>query len=145
MCCLSKSRNEESFAKALQNIFINIWFAIGRFNKYILYADWVSKGTQTTQSANEIKCTNEKMTCNTQDINLSWYVPKANVDHTVRGQGTSTLDHSATTPRVCCLISVLSLSVAFWLVITELSRLSGRGHPVSKDGDKFLVLYAWSM
>ncbi len=38
------------------------------------------------------------MTCNTQDMNLSWYVPKANVDHTIRGQGTSTLDHSATTP-----------------------------------------------
>ncbi len=22
------------------------------------------------------------MICNTQDMNLSWYVPKANVDHT---------------------------------------------------------------
>ncbi len=54
---------------------------------------------QATQSVNEMKCTNEKMTCNTQDTNLSWYVPKANVDHTIRGQGTSILDHSATTPR----------------------------------------------
>ncbi len=44
---------------------------------------------------------NEKMTWNTQDTNLSSYVPKANVDHTIGGQGTgnSTLDHSATTPR----------------------------------------------
>ncbi len=34
-------------------------------------------------------------------MNLSSYVPKANVDHTISGQGTgiSTLDHSATTPR----------------------------------------------
>ncbi len=40
------------------------------------------------------------MTWNTQDTNLSWYVPKANVDHTKNGQATadSTLDHSATTP-----------------------------------------------
>ncbi len=41
------------------------------------------------------------MIWNNQDTNLSWYVPKANVDHTISGQGTavSTLDHSATTPR----------------------------------------------
>ncbi len=34
-------------------------------------------------------------------MNLSWYVPKANMDHTISGQGTaiSTLHHSATTPR----------------------------------------------
>ncbi len=50
------------------------------------------------QMSNEMKCTNEKMTCNTQDTNLSWYVPKANVDHTIRCHGTITLDHSATTP-----------------------------------------------
>ncbi len=30
--------------------FINIWFAIRRFNKYILYAEGLSKGTQATQS-----------------------------------------------------------------------------------------------
>ncbi len=32
---------------------------------------------------------------------MSSYMPKANVDHTISGQGTgiSTLDHSATTPR----------------------------------------------
>ncbi len=42
------------------------------------------------------------MTWNIQDTNLSWYVPKANVDHTKNDQGTavSTLDHSATTPSV---------------------------------------------
>ncbi len=40
------------------------------------------------------------MTWNTKDTNLSWYVHKANVDHTISGQETadSTLDHSATTP-----------------------------------------------
>ncbi len=50
---------------------------------------------------NEMKCTNEKMTWNTQDTNRSSYVPKANVDHTISGQGTgiTTLDYSATTPR----------------------------------------------
>ncbi len=31
-------------------IFINIWFAIRRLNKYILYAKGLSKGTQATQS-----------------------------------------------------------------------------------------------
>ncbi len=86
-------------------------------NKYILYAEGLSKGTQATQSVNEqatqsvneqaaqsvneqaaqsvneqaaqsvneqaaqsvneMKCTNEKMTCNTQDTNRSWYVPNA--------------------------------------------------------------------
>ncbi len=49
----------------------------------------------------EMKCANEKMTWNTQDTNLSSYMPKANVDHTISGQGTgiSTLYHSPTTPR----------------------------------------------
>ncbi len=51
--------------------------------------------------SNEMKCTNEKMTWNTHDMNLSWYMSKANVDHTISGKGTaiSTLDHMATTPR----------------------------------------------
>ncbi len=31
-------------------IFINIWFAIRRLNKYILYAEGLSKGMQATQS-----------------------------------------------------------------------------------------------
>ncbi len=39
-------------------------------------------------------------------MNLSWYLPKANVDHTISSQGTamSTLDHLATTPRACCYV-----------------------------------------
>ncbi len=39
------------------------------------------------------------MTWNTKDTNLSWYVHKAHVDHTISGQETadSTLDHSDTT------------------------------------------------
>ncbi len=80
-------------------IFINIWFAIWRLNKYILYAKGLSKGMQATQSVKWNECTNEKMTWNTQDMNLSWYVPNANVDHTISGWRTaiSTLDHSATT------------------------------------------------
>ncbi len=41
------------------------------------------------------------MTWNTKDMNLSWYVPKPNGDHTISVKGTagSTLDHAATTPR----------------------------------------------
>ncbi len=52
--------------------------------------------------SNEMKCTNEKMTWNTQDMNLSWYITKTNVDYTISGQWMviSTLDHLATTPRV---------------------------------------------
>ncbi len=34
----------------LINIFINLWFAIRRLNKYILYAEGLSKGMQATQS-----------------------------------------------------------------------------------------------
>ncbi len=40
-------------------------------------------------------------------MNLSSYVPKANVDYTISGHGTgiSTLDHSATTPRACAPVT----------------------------------------
>ncbi len=71
----------------------------------IEYAKGLSKGTQATQSVKWNKCTNEKMTWNTQDANLSSYV--ANVDHTISGQGTgiSTLDQSATTPRALIQLS----------------------------------------
>ncbi len=56
------------------------------------------KAPRSPKVSNEMKWTNEKMTWNTQDTNLS----KANVDHTISGQGNgiSTLDHLATTPRV---------------------------------------------
>ncbi len=64
------------------------------------------KAHRPPKVSNEMKFINEKMTWNTQDTNLSWYVPTANVDHTVSGQGTaiSTLDHSATTPRVYSIL-----------------------------------------
>ncbi len=39
-----------SFYYLKEKIFINIWFAIRRLNKYILYAKGLSKCTQTTQS-----------------------------------------------------------------------------------------------
>ncbi len=35
-----------------KNIIINIWFAIRRLNKYILYAKGLSKGMQASQSVN---------------------------------------------------------------------------------------------
>ncbi len=59
------------------------------------------KARRPPKESSEMKYTNEKMTWNTQDTNLSWYVPKANVDHTISGQGTGIhiLDHSAPTPR----------------------------------------------
>ncbi len=92
-------------------IFINIWFAIRILNKYILYSKGFLKAHMPPKVTNEMKCTNEKMTWNTQDTNLSIYVPKANVDHTISGQGTdiSTLDHSATTPQ-----PQLDLCISIW-------------------------------
>ncbi len=53
--------------------------------------------TQDMNLSSYVPRANEKMTWNTQDINLSSYVPKANVDHTISGQGT--LDHLATITR----------------------------------------------
>ncbi len=58
------------------------------------------KGKQVTQNAkwNEMyKWKDDMWYPGAQDMNLSWYVPKANVDHNIKGQGTSTLDHSVTT------------------------------------------------
>ncbi len=68
------------------------------------------KAYRTPRVSNEMKCINGKMTWNTQDKNLSSYVPKAKVDHTISGQetGISTLDHSATTPNPA--ISLYKLS-----------------------------------
>ncbi len=49
-------------------------------------ADWINtyymlkgflKARRPLKASNEMKCTNENMTRNTQDTNLSWYVPKA--------------------------------------------------------------------
>ncbi len=44
--------DEESFKNIslLKNIFISLWFAILRLNKYILYVERLSKGTQATKS-----------------------------------------------------------------------------------------------
>ncbi len=57
------------------------------------------KARRQPKVSTEMKCTNEMMIWNTQDTNLSSYVPKANVDHTISWQGIciNTLDHSATT------------------------------------------------
>ncbi len=64
-------------------------------NKYIFYAKRLSKGMQAIQSVTWNEVYKWKMTLNTQDTNLSSYVAKANVDHTISGQvtGISTLDH----------------------------------------------------
>ncbi len=73
-------------------------FAIIRLNKYILYAEGLSKGMQATQSVKWNEMYKWK-----DDMKYPGYepVPKAYVDHTISDQGTaiSTLDHSATTPR----------------------------------------------
>ncbi len=85
--------------------------SIQRLDKNILS----SKGTQATQSVtwNEMY-KNEKMTWNAQDTNLSSYVPKANVDHTISGQGTttSTLNYSATRPM--WILPAPRLTQGFW-------------------------------
>ncbi len=157
----------------LYYIFINIWFAIRRLNKYILYAKGLSKGTQASQM--KWKCTNEKMAWNTQDTNLSSYVPNANVDHTKSCQGTgiSTLDHSATTPRavyhtnedlcmICHMISckyihILRLQTYTWSKNSQnsvshisqlLARLATINHTqspdlISMDITNMTSIYAW--
>ncbi len=53
------------------------------------------KSSRPPKVSNEMKYTNEKIIWNTQEMNLSWYVPKANVDHTISSQLTaiSSLDH----------------------------------------------------
>ncbi len=55
------------------------WIITYYMPKDFLKARWPPK------VSNEMKYTDEKMTWNTKDMNLSWYVPKANVDHTVSG------------------------------------------------------------
>ncbi len=84
--------------------------------------DWINtyymlkgflKARRSPKVSNEMKYRNEKMIWNTQDMNLSWYVPKANVDHTISEQGTaiSTLDHSTTIPIV---LLVWQAIMPFW-------------------------------
>ncbi len=67
------------------------------------------KACSPPKVSNEMKCMDKKMTWKTQDTNLSSYVPKANVDHNVSGQGTgmSTLYHLATTPRVNIILKIV--------------------------------------
>ncbi len=57
--------------------------------------DWINtyymlegflKACMPPKVSNEMKCTNKKKTCNTPDMNLSGYVPKANVDHAISSQ-----------------------------------------------------------
>ncbi len=72
-----------------------------------------------------MKSTNDKMTWNTQDMNLSSYVSKANADHTISGQGTGihTLDHSATTPRLFSIICFIKLfmNTLIWIEAAHFS------------------------
>ncbi len=82
------------------------------------------KAHRPPKVSNEIKCTNEKMTRNTQDMNLSWNVPKANVDHTISAQGTGIsilrpLDHHTKG----CKSKVFSIKGVF-LFITSIWALS---------------------
>ncbi len=47
-----------------------------KINTYYMLKGFL-KARMPTKELNEMKCTNEKMTWNTQDTNLSSYVPKA--------------------------------------------------------------------
>ncbi len=84
------------------NIFIIlsliILFAIWRLNKYILYGKGFLKAHKPPKSVkwNEMYKWKDDMKHPGYE-----YVPNANVDHTISGQGSavSTLDHLATTPR----------------------------------------------
>ncbi len=79
-------------------------------------------------------------------MNVSWYVPRANVDHTISDQGTavSILDHSANKPykyifhlipcshlnkplthkSYMCLysLSILSMLTIFWAAKLDISK-----------------------
>ncbi len=82
-------------------VFINIWFAIRRLNKYILYRKGFLKACRPPNLSNvQMKGWS---TWNTHVTNLNWYMPKANVDDTISGQETtvSTLDHSHTRQLWC--------------------------------------------
>ncbi len=71
------------------------------------------KALRPPKVSNEMNYINEKMTWNTQDTNLSWYVPNANMYHTINGQITaiSTLDHSATTLWANIIIITVKLTL----------------------------------
>ncbi len=97
-----------------------MWFLFRRLNKYILYAEGLSKGRQATQSVKWNEIYKWKV-----DMKYPVYEPelvcaKANVDHTISDQRTaiSTFNHLATTPRantpVLALIGVLVNSD--WLI-----------------------------
>ncbi len=80
-------------------MFINIWIAIRRLNKYILYM--LSKGTQATQSVKWNEMYKWK-----DDMKYTGYEPEqlctqghCGSHHKCQETGISTLDHSATTPR----------------------------------------------
>ncbi len=54
--------------------------------------DWINtyymlqgflKAHMPPKVSDEMKCTNKKMIWNTQDTNLSWYLPNVNVDHII--------------------------------------------------------------
>ncbi len=49
-----------------QIIFINIWFALRRLNKYIFYGKGFLKARRPPKVYSEMKCTNEWMTWNTE-------------------------------------------------------------------------------
>ncbi len=99
----------------------------------------ILKVRKPPKMSNEMKCTNEKMTWHTQDTNLSWYMAKANVDHTISGQRTviSTLDHSATTPRDDMYTVQLLMSLSPWHLLpmanwTDIHRFRVHGYGHSK-------------
>ncbi len=71
-------------------IFINLLLLIydlqskDWINTYYMLEDFL-KAHRPPKVSSEMKCINKNMTWNTQDTNLNWYVPKANVVHTISG------------------------------------------------------------
>ncbi len=106
----------------------------------ILYGKGFLKVCMPPKMSNEIKCTNERMTWNTQDTNLSWYMPKANVDHTISGQGTaiSNLDHSTTTLRVYIMENI---SFTHTQIMTSFHSLKFAPIPVRESTNHVIFLF----
>ncbi len=98
--CASNKKNKKT-SLLIYDLQSDVWI-----NTYYMLKDFL-KARSPPKASNEMKCTNEKMTWNTQHTNRSRYVPTTNVHHTISGQGTViiTLDHSATTPRANMFLS----------------------------------------
>ncbi len=120
-----KSSADKSTSKIFLNLFITSLLIYDLQSE-----DWINtyymqngflKACRPSRVSNETNYTNVKMIWNTLD--LSSYVPKANLDHNISDHetGISTLDHSATTPRCTIHHGVLPVNGVHCMFVHPLS------------------------